>query len=217
MDKKTIGELIEEEVRKQNLSITDFAKMICCERANVYKIFQRNTLDIEQLARISKVLGRNFFEDIAKDYDLARPVEDEAELQRRKAITQMYDAVPMALRKIGVDAVVVLPCYNDIPEDDPLPDFVLSPFFITFSYGKTYQERAKNVLGQLCVFETYTDDQGHSATVMTSNYNGAQSCDIRLEYWTDEEWESVLRFAFDVIQEAYFPVTWSKINELRNS
>lgn len=34
-NKRTIGELIENEVRKQQIPITEFAKMICCQRNNV--------------------------------------------------------------------------------------------------------------------------------------------------------------------------------------
>lgn len=36
--KKTIGELIEYEVRKQQIPITKFAKMINCQRNNVYDV-----------------------------------------------------------------------------------------------------------------------------------------------------------------------------------
>ena len=45
-NKRTIGELIENEVRKQQIPITEFAKMICCQRNNVYDIFKRSKMDI---------------------------------------------------------------------------------------------------------------------------------------------------------------------------
>lgn len=41
MEKKTIGRLIEEEVRRQGKNITAFADEICCTRSNVYNIFDR--------------------------------------------------------------------------------------------------------------------------------------------------------------------------------
>ena len=211
MEKRTIGQLIKEEVYKQNLLITDFAKDICCERANVYKIFDRNTMDIEQLARISKVLNKNFFEEIAKDYDLAEPVVDEAELLRQKAITQMYDTVPIALRRIGIDASIVAGRPIGISEDAPLPDFMLAPYYITFSYGKTFRERVNDEQSKAFVFEDYCDDKGHTATIITNRVHGTQSCDILLDYKTLEEWDAVLRFAFEVIQDGYFPATWGEI------
>ena len=63
---KTIGKLIEEEVRKQGWSITAFADEICCTRTNVYDIFGRSKMDVAQLELISKVLGHNFFKDLAE-------------------------------------------------------------------------------------------------------------------------------------------------------
>ena len=41
-NKTTIGKLIESEVRKQQIPITEFAKLICCQRNNVYDIFKRS-------------------------------------------------------------------------------------------------------------------------------------------------------------------------------
>lgn len=41
-EKRTIGELIEKEVRRQQLSIVEFADKICCKRNNVYNLFTRN-------------------------------------------------------------------------------------------------------------------------------------------------------------------------------
>ena len=64
-NKKTIGELIEREVRKQQIPITQFEEMICCQRNNVYDIFRRSKLDIILLKRISEVLKHNFFKDLA--------------------------------------------------------------------------------------------------------------------------------------------------------
>lgn len=216
MEKKTIGQIIKEEVYKQNLSITDFAKKICCERANVYKIFDRNDMDIEQLALISKVLGKNFFAIIAEDYELAAPVDDE-EQQRQKAITQMYDAIPVVLRRIGVDGNIAAGRPIEIPEEDPLPDFMLWPFYITFSYGQTFQERLNDDQKGAFVFNSYSDAKGHKATVITNRVHGTQSCDLLLEYMTVDEWEEYLRFALDVITDAYFPSTWGTINKHQNA
>ena len=66
-NKTTIGKLIESEVRKQQIPITEFAKLICCQRNNVYDIFKRSKIDIVQLKQISKVLKRNFFKELADE------------------------------------------------------------------------------------------------------------------------------------------------------
>ncbi len=56
-----IGKLIEEELRRQERSVTWFADKLCCERTNVYSIFKRQSIDTVLLLRISLVLHRNFF------------------------------------------------------------------------------------------------------------------------------------------------------------
>ena len=56
-----IGKLIEEELRRQERSVTWFADKLCCDRTNVYSIFKRQSIDTVLLLRISLVLHRNFF------------------------------------------------------------------------------------------------------------------------------------------------------------
>lgn len=57
-----IGKQIQEELKRQERSITWFAKKINCERTNVYSIFKRKSLDTALLLKISKVLNVNFFD-----------------------------------------------------------------------------------------------------------------------------------------------------------
>lgn len=56
-----IGKLIEEELHHQERSVTWFAKKLCCDRTNIYKIFQKSSVDTELLLRISTILHCNFF------------------------------------------------------------------------------------------------------------------------------------------------------------
>lgn len=48
-----IGSIIEDMVRKSDMSITTFAERIGCVRKNVYDIFKRNDISIDLLAKIS--------------------------------------------------------------------------------------------------------------------------------------------------------------------
>jgi hypothetical protein len=57
----SIGKLIEKELRAQERTVSWLARQINCERSNVYKIFERDSIDTEQLMRISQALGKNFF------------------------------------------------------------------------------------------------------------------------------------------------------------
>ena len=43
------------------------AKKINCDRTNIYKIFQRPSIDTELLSRISKALEHDFFLDLSEE------------------------------------------------------------------------------------------------------------------------------------------------------
>lgn len=62
-----IGKLIQEEVKRQGLTITQFAKLINTSRSNAHDIFGRPDMSTEQLIQISKALHRNFVDEVAKD------------------------------------------------------------------------------------------------------------------------------------------------------
>ena len=131
---KTIGELIKDYVYKSNYNITDFAAAIAVTRNNVYKIFERNSIDIDLLARISKVLDHNFFEDLANDMDLANLVpESEEERIRQRAITQYLDVVPKIFRKKKIDAQFFMGHGAEFMEDEKLPDCLITPYCISFT------------------------------------------------------------------------------------
>lgn len=58
-----IGDMIHKELVHQGRTVTWFAKEICCEKSNIYKMFKRESIDMHQLMKISEVLGHNFLRD----------------------------------------------------------------------------------------------------------------------------------------------------------
>lgn len=56
-----IGSLIEQELRRQERSVTWFASKLHCDRSNVYKIFKKQSIDTQLLDKIGIILQRNFF------------------------------------------------------------------------------------------------------------------------------------------------------------
>lgn len=66
-----IGHMVKSVFDKSGLSVAEFARRIHCERTNVYKIFNRHTIDVEMLVAISEVLEHNFLEDVMKHYGLS--------------------------------------------------------------------------------------------------------------------------------------------------
>lgn len=213
---KTIGEMINEEVRRQQISIVDFAKMINYTRTNAYNIFKRNNIDIELLKRISTVLNHNYFEDLANNMDLARPVElSEEETKRLQTIDMFLEAVPNAFEKLGIDATIVFGTKKGIEKDIPLPDFILSNYNITFTVGQTYQKKCNGFWGNQVLF---TDVVSNGLTEMVYYYNqidGIQYLDIAIDYMSEEEWFETIKFALDSIKELFLPRTWYYIDSLK--
>ena len=190
-NKQTIGELIELEVRKQ-MSITQFAEAICCQRNNVYDIFRRSKIDIILLKRISEVLNRNFFKDLADDLGL---IDEEDEMARDKAIAQFYKVVPNILREMGKDDTIISGSLPDEP-DCPVPDFLLPSYIISFTIGETFAER----FGQnpLLPVELMRNEKGAEVELLTNLVHRNRSLNIKLDYKTEDEWRETLAFAFEV-------------------
>jgi len=56
-----IGEVIKETVHQKKMNVTEFAKKINYTRRNVYKIFNKSSIETEVLVKISEVLNENLF------------------------------------------------------------------------------------------------------------------------------------------------------------
>lgn len=56
-----IGKLIREQVEKQDKSVVWLAEQLACSRTNIYKIYERSSIDTGLLLRISQVLNYDFF------------------------------------------------------------------------------------------------------------------------------------------------------------
>jgi len=66
---KPLGQLIKEELAAQERSVSWFARKLNIDRSNVYRLFQKNSIDTLLLARICRVLGKNFFEILSGEFD----------------------------------------------------------------------------------------------------------------------------------------------------
>ena len=63
-----IGQLIQEQLRKDQRSVGWLARQIPCSRNHVYKIFKKPSLDSVLILRISKVMHFNFFQYYTADF-----------------------------------------------------------------------------------------------------------------------------------------------------
>ncbi len=68
MENQTIhlGNMIKRELKAQGRSVSWLARTINMERSSIYKIFDRNSLDVGLLIRISVVMDHDFFLDVSK-------------------------------------------------------------------------------------------------------------------------------------------------------
>lgn len=60
-----IGKLIRQELRRQERSVAWFARQLSCDRSNIYRIFQKESIDTYLLVRISIILQYNFFSTLS--------------------------------------------------------------------------------------------------------------------------------------------------------
>lgn len=65
-----IGHLIKSVFDASGMTVSEFARQIHCERTNVYKIFDRRSIDVELLVKISEILNHNFLADVMEHHGL---------------------------------------------------------------------------------------------------------------------------------------------------
>lgn len=62
-----IGQIIRQELEDQGRTVVWFAQQLSYSRTNIYKIFDRASIDTDVLLRISLILGVDFFEVYSKE------------------------------------------------------------------------------------------------------------------------------------------------------
>ena len=67
-----IGERIKEIFVQRTVSITRFAELLHCDRANVYNIFRRKKIDIDLLVEISGILNHDFVGEIYQKHEFSK-------------------------------------------------------------------------------------------------------------------------------------------------
>ncbi|MDE6334489.1 MAG: XRE family transcriptional regulator [Muribaculaceae bacterium] len=70
-----IGQLIKDELTAQERTVAWFARKLCLDRSNVYRLFQKNSIDTSLLMRISLVLNKDFFSLLSDQVRLRRDLQ----------------------------------------------------------------------------------------------------------------------------------------------
>jgi len=72
-----IGTMIKEELERQERTVSWLARKLNCDRSNIYRLFQKHSVDTALLHRLSVILGRDFFSDLSNELQV-RKGRDEA-------------------------------------------------------------------------------------------------------------------------------------------
>lgn len=56
-----IGTAVKTKLKASKLTVVWFAEQLGCSRTNVYKIFNKHSIDTEELFKISRILDFDFF------------------------------------------------------------------------------------------------------------------------------------------------------------
>lgn len=210
-NKKTLGTLIKECVEKKGLTKVEFAQLIPMAKNSVHKIFNKNSIQVDQLRRICEVLDHNFFDDIANDYGLADLPSDEE--MKQKALNRFNDVVPKILKEMDIDPIFVKGRPIDLPEDHPIPDFILDLYNICFCVGESFIERADGKYDQIFDYKTYSDKNGNEVIIATNRFNNEAICHVKIEYMSENEWIELIHFAKKMIDRYYAPFQLDRIEE----
>ena len=63
-----IGSLIRSVLNEKRITVREFAVMANSERTNMYRILDRESIDLSVLERYSRILDHNFFQDLSEEY-----------------------------------------------------------------------------------------------------------------------------------------------------
>lgn len=63
-----IGQNIKDELDRQERTVSWMAHKLGCNRIAVYRILHKNSIDTALLARISTVLGHDFFKELSEEF-----------------------------------------------------------------------------------------------------------------------------------------------------
>ena len=196
---KTIGELIDVALRKSKMTVGDFAAQIGCYRENVYKIIKKNNLDIHLLKKISEVLKHNFFEDISKDINLANTAETPEEIAIREATSIFTDTVPKVLMKMNIDNGMFYWRW-DGDKDNPMPDWALCAYAISFTIGQTMAERYEYIPNDI-EYRTLVSPDGVEIEQVINYRHNFKCLNITIRKRTEEEWERLLDYTIKYAEQ----------------
>lgn len=195
----SIGKLIENEIRKQQLDVSKTAKKLHLSRTNLYNVFSRTTIDISLLSRFSKVLNHNFFQDLADNLEFIGDCNEEKhiDVRNRKALTQFWKVMPDVLKELDMNYTIVF-CPNAIDEI-PVPDYGLGDSGICFTIGERLWEKWNKETSKILTMTPIEYKNGVFIDLWSNKLYGSTLADIKIDFKTKEEWKELMLYVRDKI------------------
>lgn len=97
-----VGDMIKEVFDQTDLSVVDFAKLLKCQRQNIYDIFARDSIDVKLLVRISRVLNHDFLAEFYNDE------EDKKPEPQKIALTLTFDYDGLSCENVTANTVHII-------------------------------------------------------------------------------------------------------------
>lgn len=95
-----IGHLIKKVFDEKGISVTEFARRINCARPNVYSIFERYDIGVEQLIDISEALEHNFLDDIQQKSGLETSLRTDVHFHLENCSAEKAEQVASLLKEL---------------------------------------------------------------------------------------------------------------------
>lgn len=61
-----IGQMIKNVIETKGIKVSWLAQMLCCSRSNIYKIYEKDNIDVKLLIKISQLLDYDFLAKISE-------------------------------------------------------------------------------------------------------------------------------------------------------
>ena len=195
----SIGKLIENEIRKQQLDVSKTAKELHTSRTNLYNVFRRSNIDVKLLSRFSKLLNHNFFQDLADNLELIGICNEEKHIddRNRKALAQFWKVIPDILKELNMNYPIIFGTY-DI-DGISVPDYGLGDSGVCFTIGERLWEKWNKETSEILTMTPIEYKKGVFVDLWSNKLYGSTLADIKIDFKTKEEWKELMLYVRDNI------------------
>ena len=122
--------------------------------------------------------------------------EVKKDLLNRRAVAQFFEVMPIVLKNLHIETNIVMPIMRN-EFNDPLPDYGLSDYAISFTVGERLLDRFTSTNIELFEVQTHVAYKNHIVDIWHNKLYHSWFADVKLDYKTEEEWGEILVYLLD--------------------